>query len=189
VSAQWTALARRAAALMILLLLVLLFWLVLVRPLIAMATERQRDIAVLSDRLTNLRVAIGRIPALKERDASLDARLDAGGGVWPDASDAAVAAQMQDRLLQVVRRGGGVVKTTSTMQGTDEGGLHSVRVRFSIEGTLDTVEQTLLTVQTSKPAMFVDSMTIVAPMTIQRDKPPRLSLDIEVVGYLKAASG
>jgi len=188
-NAQWSAVARRTAALTILLLLILLFWLVLVRPLIAMATERQRDIVVLSDRLATLRTAIARIPALQQQDASLDARLDAGGGVWPDASDAAVAAQMQDRLLQVVRRGGGVVKTTSTMQGTDAGGLHAVRVRFSIEGTLDTLEQTLLTVQTSKPAMFVDSMTIVSPMTIPRDKAPRLSLDIEVIGYLKAAQG
>jgi Type II secretion system (T2SS), protein M subtype b len=61
-----------------------------------------------------------------------------------------------------------------------------VRVRFSIEGTLETVERTLYAVQTSKPAMFVDSMTIAAPNSVSRDRAPRLGLDIEVVGYIRS---
>jgi Type II secretion system (T2SS), protein M subtype b len=171
---------------LIALLMVLAVWMIVASPFIAMVTDRQRDIATLSDRLATLRVAISRIPALEQRDASLDARLDAGGRVWPDASDAATAALMQDRLGQAIRREGGLVRTASTIQGKDEGGLHSVRVRFSIEGTLDTVERTLLAVQTAKPAMFVDSMTIVAPASMPRDRAPRLSLDIEVVGYVRS---
>jgi hypothetical protein len=189
VTAQWTLFARRALAVLIAFLLVMVVWLVVARPLLALVTERQRDIAALSDRLSALRSAISRIPVLERQDASLDSRLDAGGGVWPDASDAATAAVIQDRLGQIIKREGGLVKTASTIQGTDEGGLHAVRVRFSIDGTLDTVEGTLLAVQTSKPALFVDSMTISAPATVSRDKPPRLSFDVEVIGYIKAAKG
>ncbi|MFO1027176.1 MAG: type II secretion system protein GspM [Acetobacteraceae bacterium] len=186
-NAQWTALARRAAAVLILLLLVLVAWLLVVRPLVAMVTDRQRDIAMLSDRLATLRLAISRIPLLEERDASLDTRLDEGGGVWTDISDAAVAAQMQDQLGQAIRRDGGIVRSASTMQGTDEGGLHAVRVRFSVEGTLETIERMLSAIQISKPALFVDSMNITAPTTVPRDKPPRLNFDLEVIGYIRTS--
>jgi hypothetical protein len=62
-----------------------------------------------------------------------------------------------------------------------------VRVRFSVEGTLETVRRTLAAIETSKPVMFVDSMTIMAPATFPPDKPPLLSLDLEVVGYMSKA--
>jgi len=176
---------RRVLAVSIAVLLVFGVWAAVARPLIAMVTDRQHDIATLTERLATLRRAIARIPSLEQQDASLDARLDAGGRVWPDASDAATAALMQDRLGQAIRREGGVVRSASTIQGKDEGGLHSVRVRFSIEGTLETVERTLYAVQTAKPAMFVDSMTITAPSSVSRDRAPRLGLDVEVVGYIR----
>lgn len=186
-NARWTALARRAVAVLILLLLLMVAWLLVVRPLVALVTDRQREIAVLSERLATLRLAISRIPMLEERDASLDTRLDEGGGVWTDASDAAVAAQMQDQLGQAIRRDGGIVRSASTMQGTDEGGLHAVRVRFSVEGTLETIERMLSAIQGFKPALFVDSMNITAPSSVPRDKPPRLNLDLEVIGYIRTS--
>ena len=186
---QYAALVRRGVAVAIAVLLVALVWLVAVRPLVAMVTDRQRDIASLSDRLATLRLAISRIPLLEQRDASLDSRLDAGGGVWTDVSEAAAAAQMQDQLGQVIRKEGGVVRSASTVQGTDEAGLRAVRVRLSVEGTLDTVERTLAAVRAAKPALFVDNMTISAPATMPRDRPPRLSMDFEVIGYIRTSKG
>ena len=178
---------RRALALVILLVLLLVVWSVLIEPLIAMVIDRQTEITALSDRLVNLQAAIARIPELERRQAALKERLQAEGGIWTGASEAAVASIMQDRLRQVVSSGDGAIRSTSQMRGADEGQLQTVRVNFSIDGTLDTVARTLASIESAQPVMFVDAMTIAAPATIGPDKPPQLGLNIEVIGYMRKA--
>ena len=177
---------RRALAVGILLGLILLGWSVVVWPLIGMVVDRNSEIDTLSERLANLQAAIARIPDLKRREQALKERLDAEGGIWTGVSEAVMAATMQDRLREAVSSGDGAVRSTSHLQGTDEKDFRTVRVRFRIDGTLDTVQQTLAAIESARPAMFVDSMTIAAPANQPtEDKPPMLSLDLEVIGYTR----
>jgi hypothetical protein len=178
---------RRALAIAILLLLPLLAWVAVASPLISVVANRQRQIDTLSDRLARLQAAIQRIPTLQLSEAAKRQQLDAAGGVWKDTSEAAIAAIMQDRLRQAIGSSSGVVKSASHVRGADENDLQTVRMRFAIEGTLDTVQQTLGVIKAARPAIFVDSMTITAPATFTRDKAPRLGLDLEVVGYIRNA--
>jgi hypothetical protein len=178
---------RRALAVAILLFLPLLLWGVAADPLIRMVTDRQDEIVTLSERLARLKATIARIPALRRNVTDSTQRMEAAGGVWTGTSEAALAATLQDRLRQAVSSSEGVVKSTSHVRGADEGGLQTVRIRFSIEGTLDTVLQTLTVIENSRPVIFVDSMTIVAPATFSAEKPPLLGLDLEVTGYLQAS--
>jgi hypothetical protein len=176
---------RRALALAILLVVPLLLWIAVVEPLIGLVVDRQAEIGALSERLARLQAAIARIPELERSEAANKQRLETAGGIWTGTSEATIAATMQDRLRQAVSSSKGIVKSTSHMRGADEKNLQTVRVRFSIEGTLDTVQQTLAVIETARPAMFVDSMTIAAPATVTRDKPPLLGLDMEVIGYMR----
>jgi hypothetical protein len=178
---------KRALALAILVAVPLLIWIVAVQPLIGMVVDHQHQIVDLSERLARLKAAIARIPELKRDESAAKQRLEAAGGVWTGTSEAALAAAMQDRLREAVSKSDGVVKSTSHLRGADEQGLQTVRIRFSVEGTLDTVQRTLAVIETSKPVMFVDSMTIVAPATFPVDKPPLLGLDMEVIGYMSKA--
>jgi hypothetical protein len=67
-----------------------------------------------------------------------------------------------------------------------ERGFLKLTVRFSIQGTLDTVQQTLAAIATTNPALFVDSYTITAPESAgpAADAPPMLNLELDVAGYM-----
>jgi general secretion pathway protein M len=176
---------RRALAVLILLAVPFVVWLAVADPLIGMVAERQSEIITQTERLARLKATIARIPELRRSEAESNQRLEAAGGIWTGTSEAALAATMQDRLRQAVSSSDGVVKSSSHLRGADENGLQTVRIRFSIEGTLATIEQTLAVIETSRPVMFVDNMTIAAPASFPVDKPPLLGLDVEVIGYLR----
>jgi hypothetical protein len=180
---------RRILAIVILLMIPLLVWVVVARPLIGVVSDRRSEIDALSDRLVRLRAAIHRIPTLKANEAANQQLLESAGGIWTDTNEAAIAASVQDQLRRAVASSNGVVKSTSHLRGSDEKDLHTVRIRFTIEGTLDTVQQTLAAIDSARPAMFVDSMTIAAPASFTPTKPPLLGLDIEVIGYMRNTPG
>lgn len=176
---------RGALAVAILFGLLLLAWFGMVLPVVGMATDRQSDIETLQERLASLQAIIARIPELERHDRAAKAKLDAEGGIWTGASEAAIATSLQDRLRQAVTSNGGVVKSTAYLGAVTEKDLKTIRVRVSIDGTLGTVQQTLAAVEDGHPAMFVDSMTIAAPARFTADQPPMLGLDLEVSAFMR----
>ena len=174
---------RRVLALAILLMAPVLAWLVVVQPLAGLVSAREDEITVLAERLDRLRATIRRLPELERNEAASRQRLEAAGGLWTDASRASIAATMADELRQAVAGSHGAVKSTSELQGGEEKGLQAVKLRFAIEGSLETLQATLAAVAAARPAIFVDAMNVVAPGTNGPDKPPRIDFDLEVVGY------
>jgi hypothetical protein len=185
VTVSLTPALGRALALAILLGLLLLAWFAIVSPLIGMATDRQSDIETLQERLATLRATIARIPELERRGLAAKAKLDAAGGIWIGASDAAIAASIQDQLRQAITNGNGIVKSTSYLGATVDKDLQTVRIRLSVDGTLDTLQQTLAAVETARPPMFVESMTVAGPAQFTADKPPILALDFEISALMR----
>jgi hypothetical protein len=155
------------------------------QPLIDLVADRQTQIDRLSDRLMRLQAAIRSVPQLELSEAANKQRLEAVGGIWTGTNEASIAATMQDRLRQAISSSNGVVKSASHLRGSNEKDLQTVRIRFNIEGTLATVQQTLSAIDDARPAMFVDSMTITSPATFPQDKAPVLSLEIQIVGYMR----
>jgi hypothetical protein len=176
---------RGALAVAILFGLILVAWFGVVLPVVGMATDRQSDIDALQERLASLHATIARIPKLERHDRTAKAKLDAEGGIWTGASEAAVATALQDRLRRAVTGNAGVVKSTAYLGAVTEKDLKTIRVRVSIDGTLATVQQTLAAVENGRPAMFVDSMTIAAPARFEADQPPMLGLDLEISAFMR----
>ena len=179
---------RRMLALLILMLALVLAWRGVVQPLIDMARNRQKEIAALSERLAQLRAIIARIPVLRANADALRGRLEAEGGVWTGTNETVVATTMQSKICDVVTGRGGTIRSTSELNGTDEAGLRLVLVHVVIDGTLDTVVQTLASIATSRPPMFVENLTITAPAHNPPSKPPVLSLDLDVLGYMRKSA-
>jgi len=177
---------RRGLALSILLGLLLVAWAGVVSPLIGFPRERQGQIDALSEELGRLRTMTARRPELERQAAAVQGQLAAEGGFWSGASAAAVAASVQDRLRQVVVGSGGRVKSTSEGTESPASGFREVTIRFSIEGTLETVQKSLAAIETATPALFVNGLTIAAPSDLTaRDRPPVLNLDLDVTGYMR----
>lgn len=197
---------RRAAALAILLLLPAAAWIVVADPVIGLARDRIDDIAALARRRADLDLILSRRPDLRREEAALRVRLAEEGGFWAGASAPAIAAAVQDRLRQVVTAHGGLVKTAAEIRsaatlgaepGADRGAADrsadpgagparaaAIRTRFRIEGTLETIRATLAAIETSRPALFVDGLTITGQDgdgTVE--KPPMLALDLDVTAF------
>jgi hypothetical protein len=178
---------RRVLALAILLCLFLFAWGLVVSPLIGLPRDRQAAIDALFEELDRLQSMTARKQGLEQRLTALQAQLAAEGGFWSGASAAAMAAGVQAQLRQVVTGSGGRVKSMSDAKESTGADFHQVTIRFSIEGTLDTVQRTLAAIDASKPALFVDGLTIAAPANVMpRDRPPSLNLDLDVTGYMQA---
>jgi len=177
---------RRALALAILLALPVLAWLLVIAPLAGMVTDRQAEIHIQAERLEGLEAIISRIPGLKSREADLEERLDSDGGIWVAGSEAVVSARMEELVQGPVGAGGGTVTSSAPLPGATEQGFQVVKMRFRIDGTLDTLQQTLAGIDAARPSIFVDAFQISAPAdSTATDRPPVLSLDIEVMGYLR----
>jgi hypothetical protein len=186
VTASLTSALNRSIALAVLLGLLLLAWVGAVSPLIAMVTDLQSDIDAMQEQLAILRATIARIPEVEARGRAAKAKLDAAGGIWIGASDAAIAATLQDQLRQAVTNGKGIVKSTTYIGATTaEKELQTIRIRLSIDGTLDTLQQALAAVETARPPMFVESMTVAGPAQFTADKPPNLALDFEISAFMR----
>jgi hypothetical protein len=183
-----TPAVSRTLAVAILVGMLLLAWFAVASPLIGMVSERQSEIETLQNRVASLQATIARIPELERRGRAAKAALDAAGSIWVGASDAAIAATLQDQLRQAVAKSSGTVKSTSYLGGaaTDKD-LQTIRIRLSADGTLDTLQQTLAAVEAARPPMFVEGMTINAPAQFAADRPPILSLDFEISAFMRKA--
>jgi hypothetical protein len=179
---------RRALALAILLTVLVLGWMLLAAPLIDLSSDRRDEIAALSDQVVGLRAIVQRHPELERRAAAEQAALAAEGGLWSGARATEVAAAMQDRLRAVVAGSAGLLRSTALVSEGSDHGFHRVTVRFSIEGTIDTVQATLAAVEAARPAMFVESLAIHAGDTGGEDHPPPLNMELAINGYMRIAA-
>ena len=181
-----TPAVSRIIAVSVLVALLLLGWFAVASPLIGMVTDRQTEIDTLQRRLASLQATIARIPELERRGRAAKEALDAAGSIWVGASDAAIAATLQDQLRQVVTKNAGIVKSTSHLGSVSaDKDLQMIRIRLSVDGTLDTLQHTLAAVETARPPMFVESMMIVAPPQFTADKAPVLALDFEIAAFMR----
>jgi len=188
VSFSLTPAVSRTLALAVLFCMFLLGWFFLASPLIDTVSERQREIETLQARAASLKATIARIPELERRGRAAKAALDAAGRIWVGASDAAIAATLQDQLRQAVAKSDGTVKSTSYLgAATADKDLQTIRIRLSADGTLETLQHTLAAVEAARPPMFVESMMITAPGQFPSDKPPVLALDVEISAFMRKA--
>lgn len=188
IRAQPSRLGPRLLAILVLLGLILLAWNVVIAPLVGLAVDRKTDIATLSDRLERLHAVIARIPHLRAEAATLQAKLAAEGGLWTGSSSTFVATSIQSKIRDAIGSVGGNIRSTSELNGKDEAGLRRVRVHVVIDGTLETVVRTLAAIDAARPPIFVENLTISSPANITVDKPPMLTLDLDVLGYMRAVA-
>lgn len=178
------AAVRRTLALTILVMLLALAWTAVVRPLIGLSAQRHTDIVDLSARLAHLEAIIARRPELQRRRQAGKAQFAAADGLWHGASASVIGAAVQDRLGKAVAASGGRVDSSSEAHETVEHGFHKITVHFSIDGTLATITKTLTALETTRPALFADRVTISAADTAgASNSPPVLHLDLDVSGY------
>lgn len=176
---------RRALALAILLAAAAIVWSAAIWPIVGMVRERRSEIARLSGQIEQYGAIATRAPQLAARARAAQDRLAAAGGLWSGASAAAIAAAAEDYLRKKVSAADGQVTTIAELGESTEHGLRRVRLRFRIEGTLETLIGALAAVESARPALFADSIEMTAPDdgASDRNSAPKLNLDLEISFY------
>lgn len=184
--ASLSAPVQRFLALAILAIVFVLGWQLVLSPLAGLARDREADIVSLASQLEHLNALAARRPGLDRQASLLQAQISSDG-LWTGSSTAAVTVAIQEKLRPAVTAGNGRLKSTSEAGVTVVHGLRQVGLRLSVDGTVSTLQKLLEGVETASPALFVDSITAttsgVGPAA---DRPPVLSLELTVVGYMPA---
>jgi general secretion pathway protein M len=153
-------------------------------------------IAGLEGEATSLEDTLHRYQRIAGERAQLAALVRKAEEEQPDtalyldgSSDALAAAQLQERLKQIVKASGGTVDSVRVLESAPEGPYRRVSVQLLIETRVAGLRALLYGVETGKPYLFVKSITVtniagVRPDSAMADSGD-LDVRLEIFGYRK----
>lgn len=185
----YTPAFRRAIAGLILVALIAAVWLAIIQPLHGLVATRQADIAELSNQLERVKAILARRPQVDRRRAELQAQFAASRSYWTGMSPTAVAAKVQEIMRQAAAENGGRVTASTEMPSVSERGFRRITLRFSVEGSMDTLVRILAALEMASPSLFVEALNVTSGgASGSADRPVSMSIVFDVGGYLAGPS-
>ena len=188
-SSQLPPWASRAAALALLLAVLGLVYIYLAGPLIEAyrTTDEERE------RLAKLHAATrpSRRPGKAyEQQLEVLSQRQAGRGVYlTGETDSLAAAELQDRVREVIRQQGAKLRSIQILPVKADGGFQKVTVRVQFSATLSKVHSILYDLEAEKPFAFVDNLDIRNRRGTRRSATenldPELMIRFDLSGYLR----
>ncbi|MEW8038163.1 MAG: type II secretion system protein GspM [Candidatus Thiodiazotropha sp.] len=109
-------------------------------------------------------------------------------------TDSLANAELQRKIKQVVSAGKGEIISTQTVQVSQDEMLQGVAIRVRMKSTLENLTKILHQLETQKPYLFIDNITLRSRNLARRRLPNKqqpteairvLELDFLVLGYIK----
>lgn len=172
-------------------LLAVLYW-VVAAPLIGMAHEYNESVDELQFRLRRL----SKVAAEKEPLAEGLERIKSEGlqdeRFLARNTAALASADLQTQIKAAVSEAGGELTSTQVIPERNEQGFTRVAVKVRMNGSTKVLRQALHSFESATPLLFVENLNI-RPIRMPRNPnaknpqvPDRLSVDFDVVGYMRA---
>lgn len=185
----------RLLALAILVFVLVVPYVAIVRPYLD-ALDANRDAiseqAALRDRYVGL--AAGDAASDTGAADAGDESSDEGGGesaYLEGASEALVAADLQNRVKTVVQDNGGVLNSTQILETTSESGFRRLAVRVRMSAGMDALYKVLYELETQRPFLFIDNIDINARTVRLPDRKREtveLIVTFDLFGFMRAAA-
>lgn len=153
-------------------------------PLQAIYQSGEDDIARLERRLFQYQQLAARRDSLTQRHASLGS--DEARSPWFDiAADPALSsAQLQQRFREAIDSSGGRLASLQPLEQEElEHGIVRVALTARFHGQLDAVQRALHNIQSARPALNIDELTISAATKRNRGAP--LTVQAVISGYFR----
>ncbi len=182
---------QRILAVGLLLIPLALIYLTVVAPYLDYLAENRERIEDLKFQLQRLQRAAAKAPLWRRQLEILESAGRSGEqhflkGTTPTLA----AAELQNRLGEIIRSAGGETTSTQTLAGKAEGAFTRVAVRVRFTASTPALRRILHTVEAEKPLLIVENLRI-RPVRGRRDPKTRktvpvdrLNVDMRVVGYL-----
>lgn len=185
----------RLLALAILVFVLVVPYVAIVRPYLdALAANRDAisEQAALRDRYVGL--AAGDAASDTGAADAGDESSEEGGGesaYLEGASEALVAADLQNRVKTVVQDNGGVLNSTQILETTSESGFRRLAVRVRMSAGMDALYKVLYELETQRPFLFIDNIDINARTVRLPDRKREtveLIVTFDLFGFMRAAA-
>lgn len=179
----------RAAALALLLAVLALVYINLVSPLLQAYRTTDEDMERLVRLHGRYEALAATRPAYESQLAALQDR-QAGHGVYLSGdTDALAAAELQDRVREVIRDHGAKLRSIQILPVKADGNFQRVTVRVQFNGTLAAVHRVLYDLEARKPFAFVENLDIRNRRGTRRNaaenQDPELMIRLDLSGYLR----
>lgn len=183
----------RALALAILATLVWGAYAFAIEPLIARHQLYEDSIARSQELVQRYRRIGGGLAALESQLAEARQRLSPEGLYLEAASDALVAAQLQNRVKAIIEDGGGNLTSTETVPARDEGDFRRIGIRLKLTTTIEALQEVLHELESARPYLFIDEVDLRTRATRRRKQKSSqgestLTVSFELFGYTRGGT-
>lgn len=141
-----------------------------------------------SDRLARYsRLAAAR-GALEAQLAALQRQLDTSGVYLAGENESLAAAEMQRRVKEAIKQGGGQVRSIQNLPTKVEDEFTRVSARVQFTGTISALQHVLHTIESVRPILFVENMDIKnrrSRRNLDETEEPVLTVRFDLYGYFR----
>lgn len=164
-------------------------YLLAVRPMTEQYLHYRQSIDQSQDLLGQYRRLGASLPALQSQLDELDRRRTSAGTHLQGASDALVAADLQNRIKGIVDAHGGQLTSTQILAAKDEAELRRIGIRVQMTATVDALYRIFHDLESGKPFLFLDNIDIRQRRARRRRKEAaddsNLAVRFDIYGYLR----
>ncbi|MGY6215502.1 type II secretion system protein GspM [Methylolobus aquaticus] len=181
---------ERLLAVGLLLFAILLIYMLVFSPLLALRKEYSESVDELEFRLERYRKIAAERPLWSRRVEEIKQHGRVSEQYIAKETPALASADLQTLIKEIVTTSGGELISTQVVPEQQEEQLTRIAVRIRMNGSTRVLRDVLHAVETSQPILWVDNLNlrpIRMPMRPgSKVAPDRLSIDFEVVGYMRA---
>jgi general secretion pathway protein M len=181
----------RLAALALLLAVLVVLYLAIVAPLANLAHQYGESIEDLSFRLHRLQKIAAEKDGLMRRLEKLRAEGQNDERFIAKNTAALASAELQTRIKETVSEAGGELTSTQVIPEHNEERFIRIAVKVRMNGSTQVLREVLHRFESATPNLFIENLNI-RPIRIPRNPaaknpqiPDRLSVDFDVVGYMR----
>lgn len=183
----------RLAAVLLLVAAIEAAYVVLVEPIVLGYRETDQAIEEVSDQLSHFQRLAAMRPVLANQLDQLAAEQGSGTYYLSGGTDALAAAGLQDRVSALVDGNGGSLRSIQPMSGVDELGFRRITLRIQMTATIESLFETIYTLETGTPVLFVENLDIHSRFTRRRNsqvgaqeapEAPLLIVGFDLSGYM-----
>ncbi len=166
-----------------------------VQPLLATYRANEDSIARSQELVQRYRRIGGRRSALEAQIAQVRERLSPAGLYLEAASDALVAAELQNRVKGVVEAASGRLKSTQILPAVDESNFRRVGIRVQMSATVEPLQRVFFELEAAMPYLFIENVDVRRRVTKRRkrkgsERSPEtesvLTVRFDLFGYTRA---
>lgn len=178
-----------------LLLIALLLVALIIRPVLGSYLSYGERIESLENQLSIYQRLAEGLAADEARLAELQAAEPVTDLYLQENKPALAAAQLQQYLHSQVGRGGGQVISTQILSSDESGPLQTIAIQVHMRGELDDLVNLFYSLESGKPALFAENVTVLANprrqtrvsrrnnRRVQAQSVPALDIRFDLTGY------